>query len=120
MESAVYQKATPEWLRAGDPRNWLAQYNLGCALDRKGRYQDAYHHYTLSLKHHPWYAAPQYRNVLNTFLPPWHAHNSIGVILANDGKIDLAEQHFRRALEMAPKQVLIIENLKELRQFKQL
>ncbi|PXX97381.1 tetratricopeptide repeat protein [Halomonas sp. LBP4] len=42
---------------------------------------------------------------------PWQAHNALGVIADMDGEHGLAQEHFEKALEVAPGTPLVLNNL---------
>lgn len=67
--------------------NWLAEMNLGAALDRAGRADEAIPHYREAIRIRPDYA---------------EAHYNLGVDMARKGKIGEAVAHYRRALEIWP------------------
>jgi len=99
--------------------NYLAEYNLGNACERKGRYQEALDWYTISIRHHPWYTQPHLRNMEKTIEPPWRQHGNIGAVLMKINKrLPLAEIHLRLALSMRPSSGVIKRNLKLLAQMK--
>jgi len=67
--------------------NWLSNNNLGVALDRKGRTDDAIKHYLEALR-----------------IKPNHveAHNNLGVALDGKGRTDDAIKHYLEALRIEP------------------
>ena len=67
--------------------NWLCNYNLGTALDKKGRTDDAIKHYLEALRIAPDYA---------------EAHNNLGIALDKKGRTDDAIIHYLEALRIAP------------------
>jgi tetratricopeptide (TPR) repeat protein len=77
------------WQHAVDATedNYLAQNNLGVALTKQGRDDEAFPHYAEALRLHP------------TLV---QAHNSLGLILGRKGRLDEAAQHFAEALRIKP------------------
>ena len=67
--------------------NYVAHDNLGSALYRKGRLDEAVGHYTEALRINPDYLEP---------------HNNLGAALFRKGKIDEAICYFTRALRIKP------------------
>ncbi len=65
--------------------NEMAHYNLGFALDQKGRVAEAITQYQEALKIQPSYAA---------------AHNNLGLALQQEGKVDEAIAHFQQAAQL--------------------
>jgi len=65
----------------------LGHYNLGLALQREGRIEEASVHYGEALRIRPDYP---------------EAHANLGVILAKQGHLDLATAHFTEALRIDP------------------
>jgi lipoprotein NlpI len=81
-ETSLYSRAV-----AAVPGNWFMIYNLGTALERQGRIEEA---------------AARYEEVLR--LRPSHAdaHFNLGVILGNRGRSEDAISHYRAALHLRP------------------
>ena len=99
--------------------NYWAEFNLGNAHERKGRYQEALDWYNISIRHHPWYTHPYLRNIPNTIDPPWRQHGNIGgVLMRINEQLPLAEAHLRLALSMKPNSAVIKRNLRLLAQMK--
>ncbi|MEJ2430175.1 MAG: tetratricopeptide repeat protein [Deltaproteobacteria bacterium] len=67
--------------------NWLCNYNLGTALDKQGRTDDAIKHYQEALRIKPDYA---------------EAHNNLGIALDKQGRIDDAIKHYQETLRIEP------------------
>ncbi len=67
--------------------NWLAHNQLGHALEREGKVEEAIRHYRAALRILPDYA---------------EAHDNLGVALLSIGKSEEAESHFREAIRLAP------------------
>jgi tetratricopeptide (TPR) repeat protein len=78
--------------------NWLCNYNLGTALDKKGRTDDAIKHYLEALRISPDYA---------------EGHNNLGIDLARKGNFDMAVKHFQKALQINPNFSYARANLKK-------
>jgi Flp pilus assembly protein TadD len=69
-------------------KNYLAHNNLGVALARQGRFDEAAVHLSNALEIRPKYA--------------W-AHNNLGAVLARQGNLNEAVDHFSEALRIDPK-----------------
>ena len=67
--------------------NWLCNSNLGIALYREGRTDDAIKHYLEALSIKPDYA---------------EAHDNLGLALYREGRIDDAIKHYLEALSIKP------------------
>jgi len=67
--------------------NYIAHYNLGSALEKKGRSDEAMREYSKVLQVNPKYI---------------NAHNNIGLILASQGRRDEAIQHFKEIFKINP------------------
>lgn len=65
--------------------NWLAHNNMGIALARRGKFDEAIAHYSETLRIKPNYA---------------RAYNNRGIVLAVQGKTAQAIAHFREALTL--------------------
>jgi Flp pilus assembly protein TadD len=74
----------------------LAQYNLGMALYRQGRLEEARARLATALRLDPNYA---------------EAHNNLGAVMARQGLVDEACAHYREALRLNPKQIEAHNNL---------
>jgi tetratricopeptide (TPR) repeat protein len=93
QQARSYEDQETLWRRsiAADPRSFMAHYNLGELLDRKGAMREALAHYHEALR-------------IN---PEWSdALVNIGSILGRQGKTDEALQYFDRAIEIAPDHAL--------------
>jgi tetratricopeptide (TPR) repeat protein len=66
---------------------WMAHYNLGIALNDRGKPDEAIGHYQQAIKLRPSYA---------------EAHYNLGRILAQKGQLDAAVAHYDKALEINP------------------
>jgi len=67
--------------------NWRAHNNLGVALDKQGRTEEAVEHYLQALQIKPDYAKAQ---------------NNLGNALKNQGRIEEAVEHYLQALQIKP------------------
>jgi len=76
--------------------NWLIHYNLGLALDREGRSDDAIAHFREALRINPDHA---------------EAHNNLGVALEKVGRTDEAITHYTEALRLRPNYALAHNNI---------
>ncbi|MBI3995256.1 MAG: tetratricopeptide repeat protein [Nitrospirae bacterium] len=72
--------------------NYLAHYNLGNALTRDGKLDEAIFHYQEALKIGPATFARR------TYV----VHNSMGSVLADQGKLSEAIDHYAEALRLSP------------------
>jgi tetratricopeptide (TPR) repeat protein len=89
QQARSYEDQETLWRRslAADPRSFMAHYNLGELLDRKGATEQALRHYHETLR-------------IN---PEWSdALVNIGSILGHQGKTNQALEYFDRAIELAP------------------
>lgn len=77
--------------------NYLSHYNLGNALEKEGRIEEAIEHYLQALRINPDYV---------------DAYNNLGVSLFRKGDIDGATERFREALRIKPDYVRARNNLK--------
>ena len=68
-------------------RNYLAENNIGVALEERGRLAEAESHYLAAIAYQPYYA---------------EAHNNLGIVAARQGRLDEAMGHFRDALRLRP------------------
>ena len=69
------------------PDNYLAHHNLGLALSKQGRLEEAIAHYNRALAIKPNFD---------------YAHNSLGAALAESGRVDEAIAQFSEAIEFSP------------------
>ncbi len=76
--------------------NYLAEMNLGVALEREKRVDDAILHYREALRIRPSYA---------------DAHYNLGVALGRKGRIDEAASHYGRVLQLRPRDANAHNNL---------
>jgi protein O-mannosyl-transferase len=72
---------------AKNPKAWVAQLNLGNAVQRAGRIEEAMHFYEQTLEIKPDYAA---------------AHLDLGMVLIKLGRPEAAISHYERALQINP------------------
>ena len=72
------------------------QNNLGAALSRQGRYEEAIGKYRMALRIDPEYA---------------DAHYNLGFALSKTGKLDEGLYHFKQAVSIEPKRVKYLNNL---------
>jgi hypothetical protein len=112
--------------------NWLCNYNLGTALDKKGRTDDAIKHYLEALRIRPDYteahnnlgialdrkgrtddAIKHYLEALRIEPDNAEAHNNLGIDLARKGNVDVAVKHFQKALQINPNFSYARANLKK-------
>ena len=110
--------------------NWLAEMNLGSALDRLGRGDDAIAHYREAIRIRPDYAEAhynlgvdmarkgrldeaiaEYRRTLEIWPDYPYAHNNLGLALERLGKTDEAIVHYRAAVASLPTFALACNNL---------
>ncbi len=110
--------------------NWLAEMNLGVALDKLGRADEAIAHYGRAVAIRPDYAeahynlgvdmarkgrigeaVAQYRRTLEIWPDYPYAHNNLGQALERLGKPDEAVAHYRAAVRSLPTFVLARNNL---------
>jgi len=80
--------------------NFVIHNNLGNALARKGRLNDAFGHYTLAMRINPGKAAD--------------IHNNLGAALLVNGNIKEAIVQFRLALQIAPNHMDALKNLRKV------
>ena len=103
-------------------RNYLAHHNLGVALARQGRLDEAIAHYRDALRIQPTYADARY-NLANALsrqgkldeavvnyvealrLDPKHvqAHSNLASVLVRQGKMEEAVAYYRAAVRLKPK-----------------
>jgi len=104
--------------------NYLAHYNFGSDFSRQGKYAPAIEHYKKAIQIKPYYAdailglgdALAAQNDSNRAIECWqktlqlkpgpdnaaHAHNNLGVILQEQGKLTEAFAHFTQAIQLRP------------------
>jgi tetratricopeptide (TPR) repeat protein len=101
--------------------NRIAHVNLGDALDRYGRYEEAMAHYRIALRIKPddafanyklandldlsgriSEALPYYRRSLQIDERNPHVHNNFGIALMRMGSMTEAKDHFIRAIQLDP------------------
>src|SRR5437762_782302 len=70
-----------------NPSCWMAHYNLGIALNERGKTDEAIGHYQQAIELRPVYA---------------EAHYNLGRLLAQKGQLDGAVAHYEKALEINP------------------
>jgi protein O-mannosyl-transferase len=70
-----------------NPGCWMAHYNLGIALNDRGKTDEAIAHYKQAIELRPSYA---------------EAHYNLGRLLAQKGQLDDALSHYEKALEINP------------------
>jgi tetratricopeptide (TPR) repeat protein len=70
-----------------NPGCWMAHYNLGIALNDRGKTDEAIAHYQQAIELRPSYA---------------EAHYNLGRLLAQKGQLDGAVIHYEKALEINP------------------
>jgi tetratricopeptide (TPR) repeat protein len=87
--ASLYANAETLWRDtiARNPNAWVAHYNLGLALARSGRLQEAVGHWEQALRIKPDYV---------------DAHNNLGVALDQAGRIPEAMEHLEQALRIKP------------------
>jgi len=68
--------------------NYMAHHNLGAALDKQGRLDEAHIQYLEALRLNPNYA---------------ETHKNLGILLAKQGRVDEAMAQYREALRLDPK-----------------
>ncbi len=71
-----------------DPGSSVAHNNMGTTLFKRGKLEEAVHHYRAALQINPTYAV---------------AHHNLGNALADRGELDEAIRQYREALEFDPK-----------------
>ena len=81
---------------AKSPAKARPQNNLGAALSRQDRFEEAIEQYQLALKIKPEYS---------------DAHYNLGYALAKTGKLDEGLSHFREAVRIEPNRVKYLNNL---------
>ncbi len=115
------------------PNNWIAHNNLGDALDRSGRKNEAMEHYLMALRLKPDSAEANYNlgnslaslgrrdEALHHFLvalelyPDYaEAHSNAGVLLAQERRYLEAKEHFAKALAIEPEYEDARGNMRDL------
>jgi Flp pilus assembly protein TadD len=110
--------------------NYLAEMNLGVALEREKRVDEAILHYREALRIRPSYAdahynlgvalgrkgridnaAYHYQRVLQLRPRDANAHNNLGFLLFGQGRLDEAIAHYREAIRIQPRFPLAHSNL---------
>lgn len=76
--------------------NWLAHNNMGIALARRGKFDEAIAHYSETLRIKPDYAP---------------AYSNLGIVFAVQEKAEEAIAHFRKALQINPDYTAARKNL---------
>jgi len=72
---------------AKNPKAWAAHNNIGTALFRAGRTEDAHEHFLEALRLRPGHA---------------ESHNNVGALLARLGRLDEAIGYYRKAVALKP------------------
>ncbi|MFH2063797.1 MAG: tetratricopeptide repeat protein [Pseudomonadota bacterium] len=110
--------------------NWVAHNNLGCALSRQGRTDQAVGHFQEALRIHPEYedarfnlglafvsqrrldeAAHQFSRSLASRPDDKDAYIHLGRIFSLQNRLDMAIKHFSRAAELDPDDAVVYNNL---------
>lgn len=110
--------------------NYLAELNLGVALERENKVDEAIPHYTEALRIRPFYAdahynlavalgrkgsineaALHYGRVLQIRPRDANAHNNLGFLLFQQGRLDEAIAHYQEAIRINPRFPLAQSNL---------
>jgi len=118
--------------------NSLAHFNLGAALSKKGRIDEAVGHYSEALRIQPYYLSAHYNlgavrtrqgrvdEAIEHYLTVLHinpdyaaAHTNLAIALIGKGKIEGAIYHFQEALRIKPNDVNAKNNLKNALQDQQ-
>ena len=88
-QTAVYQNLVTLYTATltRNPGCWMAQYNLGIALNERGDTDGAIAHYRQALDLRPSYG---------------EAHYNLGRLLVQKGQVDEAITHYEKALEINP------------------
>jgi tetratricopeptide (TPR) repeat protein len=96
--AGVYENSESLWRDTVEknPSAWVAHYNLGTALLRENKLQDAIKHYKRALEIKPDYL---------------EGRNNLAVILFQAGKIDDAVAHLKEAARISPNSAEIQQNL---------
>ena len=79
-----------------NPRAWNAHYNLGYALYKQGRYEEALEAARVAVEQAP---------------DSFKAHANLGAVLSELGRFEEAENHLRRALALNPQDVDLSQQL---------
>ena len=122
-ESGKNAAAIAEWeeLVKEEPNDATIQNNMGAALARVGRYEDAIPHYQKGLEINPQYylihnnlgmalfamgrdedAIRTYEKGLEIYPDFAELHNNLGQALAHTGQVEEAVKHFERAINIKP------------------
>ncbi len=115
------------------PNNWVAHNNLGDALDKNNRKDEAINHYRIALQIHPLYAEANYNmgnimaslnrgdEALHYYLraiaiyPEFtEAYNNIGVLLEKNKRYLEAREYFVSAVKLKPDYEDAIRNLQDI------
>ncbi|MGB3399547.1 MAG: tetratricopeptide repeat protein [Candidatus Deferrimicrobiaceae bacterium] len=110
--------------------NYLAELNLGVALERGNKVDEAIPHYTEALRIRPFYAdahynlavalgrkgrineaALHYGRVLQIRPRDANAHNNLGFLLFQQGRLEEAIAHYQEAIRINPRFALAQSNL---------
>ena len=124
-EIALYEETLKK-----NPDCWIVHNNLGAALVKTGRSQEAIEHYQQALRLNPNYpeawnnmgitlfnsgrlqeAVEHYRRALQLKPDYPDAHNNLGIILAQTGRVQEAIEHYQQALRQKPDFVEAYYNL---------
>jgi tetratricopeptide (TPR) repeat protein len=94
----IYQNKNMLWTYnvANNPNCWVGYNNLGDALSKKGRVDEAMALFLKALEINPNYPM---------------AHNNLGIALSKKGEVDEAMVHYQKALEINPNYVAAHNNL---------
>ncbi len=131
-QGRIYEDLETLWRHtlANNPSAWLAQYNLGNLLARRGETEEAIDRYRKAIRLRPAYPEAHHNLGLTLMsqgkvdealacyaqtlrLQPEHAgaHNSLGIALLAQGRIDEAIERFRRTLQIKPEYPEALLNL---------
>ncbi|UCG33200.1 MAG: tetratricopeptide repeat protein [Phycisphaerales bacterium] len=116
-----------------NPRLFEARFNLGMTFARDGRPADAEREYRRALETEPGYwparkglaqalaaqdrfgeAVEEYRMLLEQRPGDAGAHHELGILYERQGDLELAEEHYLRAVRLAPEVELFHESLARL------
>jgi Flp pilus assembly protein TadD len=116
----------------------FAYNNIGVALMKEGRFNEAEKYFCEAVVHWPEYpeghfnwgnlklmngqvlaAAEHYQRSLTTKPDYLQAHNNLALALMQLGRLDEAEKHLQAALSLDPSSTQALTNLQELRQRQQ-
>ena len=89
LRNRVWQDNISLWsdVVSKSPSNEWAHINLGTALEKKGRIEEAISYYLKAVKINPACVV---------------AHNNLGIVLAGQGRLDEAIKHYSEALRIKP------------------